>query len=207
MSLENEIFIRNFKFRARFINVCIMRIRYGHRNTRTVNGYKMYIFKMMRDIVIKNICNFENLIRSTTCVEPPTRDELLTDCYIMFDKCISKFKVSKTNNFYYYFNKSLSRKFYRDYQREVKLSSVELSDAMIVVHPKLRDNGLPDTMSVIFDNLNFSETEIRIAVSRINEQRTSEFLKENEDISGIQYYAALKRMKDLIIKCRECNQY
>lgn len=207
MGLEEKIFNKDFKFKVKFINTCILRIRYGHRKERTIRGYKMYVFKMMYTIVIKNIRNFENLIRATPCTEIPTRDEIFTDCYIMFDKCIYKFKVSKTNNFYFYFNKSLSRKFYKDYQKELHTPSVELSDAMSAVHPKLRDNRIPDTMSFLFENLEFSELERRVAISRLNGQRTSEFLKENKDVTSVQYSESLKRIKRLILLLKENGKF
>lgn len=207
MGLEEQIFNKEFKFKVKFINTCILRIRYGHRKERTIRGYKMYIFKMMHTIVIKNIRNFENLIRATSCKEIPTRDEIFTDCYIMFDKCIYKFKVSPKNNFYFYFNKSLSRKFYKDYRKELLSPSVELSDAMSVVHPKLRDSRLPDIMSVLFDNLNFSEIERRIVISRLNGQRISEFLRENVDVTSVEYSESLKRIKHLIVLLRENGRF
>lgn len=197
-SLESRLFNKDFHFKVTFINTCIMRIRYGHRKERTIQGYKMYIFKMMKDIVKKNVCNYENLMRATDCVKLPTHDEIIADCWTMFDKCLTKFKITKKNNFYYYFNKSLSRNFYREYQKELKNARVELTDAMTVVHPLLHDNNEPDTMEALMDSLGFDEIDRRIVKSRLNGQKTSEFLKENEDISNGQYSKSLKKMKDVI---------
>lgn len=207
MNLEDTIFNKDFHFKVSFINTCIMRIRYGHRKNRTIEGYKMYIFKMMKDVVKKNVCNYENLMRATTCTELPTHDEIIADCYVMYDKCLMKFKVDKRNNFYYYFNKSLSRNFYREYSKSMKNAQVELTDAMTIVHPALHDNGEPDTMSSLMDNLDFNDIDRRIANSRLNGQKTSEFLNENKDITNSQYSKSLKKMKDTIRHYQLTKQY
>jgi hypothetical protein len=167
----------------------------------------MFIFKMMKDVVKKNICNYTNLLNGTPCREIPTHDEMIADCYVMFDKCVEKFKVSKTNNFYFYFNKSMSRNFYRDYQKELQNSQTELTDAIATMHPQLHDNREPDTMEALMENLNFSEIEMRIIRSRLNGQKTSEFLEENPDVTNGQYSRSLKRMKDMIRYYQEKGEF
>ncbi len=207
-TLEDKVLGRkDLKYRIKFINTCIMRIRFGHRKERTVRGYKLYIFKMMKDVIKKNMCNFENLLRATDCPEPPERDETLADCYIFFDKCIEKFRIKKGANFYYYFNKALSRNFYKEYQRYQRNSGIELTDAMEVVHPALRQNENFDTTNVLFESLGFTELDIRIANSRLKGQRTSEFLKENKDVTNDQYFRSLKHMKETLRNAQENGQY
>ena len=202
MSLERKIFKRKFVYRQKFINACILRIKYGHRSERTIRGYKMYIFKMMHDIILKNVCNFINLLSNGTNVrEVPTRDDVLADAYIMFDKCIEKFQVKGGNNFYYYLNKSLSRNFFREYQRTQK--RVELTDAMEVVNPDLHYNSHNYESILSMKNLDFSDIEKRIAISRINGEQISEFLKKNNDITKLQYQMAIMRMKMVISKAKE----
>lgn len=203
-SLERRIFRKDFLYRQKFINACIMRIKYGHRSERTIRGYKMYIFKMMHDIVKKNICNYINLLTNgTDCREIPDHDDVLTDVYIMFDKCLEKFKVKKGNKFYYYFNKSLSRNFYREYQKIQKQTAVELTDAMEVVHPNLRYKSDNYSVDVVMDNLGFNDIEKRIVHSRMRGQKITEFLRENKDITNNQYSSALKKMKNLITDAQE----
>lgn len=203
-SLEHRIFKKDFLYRQKFINTCIMRIKYGHRSERTIRGYKMYIFKMMHDIVKKNICNYINLLTNgTECREIPNHDDVLADVYIMFDKCLEKFKVKKGNKFYYYFNKSLSRNFYREYQKTQKQTAVELTDAMEVVHPNLQYKADNYSVDVVMDNLGFNDIEKRIVYSRMRGQKITEFLKENKDITNNQYSNALKKMKNLITNAQE----
>lgn len=207
MGLERTLFKKEYKYDKSFINICIMRIRFGKRSQKTQNGYKMYIFKMMQDIVKKNVCNYLNLLESIGCYELPNRDEIVADCYVMLDKCISKFKISKKNSFYFYFNKSLSRNFYRAYQKEMRNSGIELTDAISTMHPNLRTNGDFDTMETLMDNLYFNDIDKRITRSRLLGQRTSEFLKENKDITINQYSKSLKRIKEIILYYQTNNQF
>lgn len=202
MNLEARLFKKDFRYKVKFINTCLMRIKFSgdKRSERTIRGYKMYIFKMMKDIVKKNVCNYTNLLSGTSCRDIPDHDEIIADCYIMFDKCVQKFDVKpkKNHNFYFYFNKSMSRNFFRDYQKEIQNSQVELTEAIATVHPHLHDNREPDTMEALMENLNFNEIDIRIIRSRLIGQKTSEFLNENLDVTNGQYSRSLKRMKDII---------
>ena len=207
-SLERRIFRRDFIYRQKFINTCIMRIKYGHRSERTIRGYKMYIFKMMHDIIKKNICNYINLLMNgTNLTEIPKHDDVLTDVYIMFDKCLDKYKVSKGRKFYYYFNKSLSRNFYREYQRIQKRTYSEAENVEETIHPNLRYNEDNYTVGVLMDNLGFTDTEKRIVESRLKGQYITEFLKENADVTQIQYANAMKRMKDLILRAKKGGKW
>lgn len=204
MKLERRIFKRKFIYRQRFINNCILRIKYGHRSDRTVCGYKMYVFKMMHNIVQKNICNYLNLLKNGTDLrEIPDHDDILTDAYIMFDKCIEKYRVKKGNNFYYYLNKSLSRNFYREYKKIQKNRKIELTDAMEVVHPKLHFKGQDYTYKILCDNLGFGELEKKIIESRMNGELITEFLKKNKDITNAQYSNCMKNIKQIISDAME----
>ena len=203
-NLENRIFRRGFLYRQKFINTCIMRIKYGHRSERTIRGYKMYIFKMMHDIIKKNICNFINLITNgTECREIPEHDDVITDVYITFDKCIEKYKVSKGRKFYYYFNKSLSRNFFREYKKIQRQMNAEMNDVMEVSHPNLQFKTHNYTIEVLMDNLYLNNVEKRIVRSRIAGQKITDFLKENKDINNNQYLSVLKKLKTIINEARE----
>lgn len=198
MDLQQRLFSRKkFYFKKKFLNICILRIRYGHRNERTINGYKLYIFKMMQNVVNKNIYNYIRLLNSTSISEIPSKDELITECYIIMDRCILKFKIGNKNLFYYYYNKSLSRNFYRKYQKILKEKKVELTTELIVVHPKLRDNSEIYTVELLMSSLRFDDIEKKICRSRLRGQRTSDFLKEN-NITNSKYMHSLAHIKNMI---------
>ena len=200
MSLESIYFKRNYHYKSKFINKCIAIIRFTKSEKRK-KAYKNLVFKMMKDIVKKNIANYLNLLSGLEVKDMlPSRDELLADCYIIFDKCLEKYKLGKGYNFYFYFNKSLSRNFFRDYQKTIQRNKgVEITEALTVVNSNFHDNTLPDTTELLMIHLGISDLEIRICRSRMLGQKTSEFLNENPDVTNVQFSKSLKRIKDVLI--------
>lgn len=185
-----------------------MRIRYGQRSIRTINGYKMYIFKSMKDMITKNINNCLNLIKNgTSSRDCPEFDELLSECYLVFETCLTKFKVRKNHNFYFYFNKSLSRNFYRLYKREIDMPRIELSEEIGACHSDLRDNRSVDYTQSLLDSLGFSQLEKEICQSKMNGEKKSDFMKRNPSCDDRKYNGALKRIKQVIIELQKQNKY
>jgi hypothetical protein len=184
-----------------------MLIRYGKRSEKTVRGYKTYIFKAMKNIVNKNICNYINLLKSTPCRNIPEYNEAISECYVIYDKCLERYKVTKRNSFYFYFNKALSRNFYRLYQKELNKSSVELSDEMMSVHPMLSDKSNVETMELLFHNLRLTKLEKRICRSKLNGEKGAEFLRKNKRISNKKYTDTLKKIKDLLTDLIKKGKY
>lgn len=204
MSLESVYFKKDYHYKARFVNRCIAIIRFS-KNERRVQAYKNLVFKMMKDIVKKNICNYLNLLQNTERKDMlPERDELIADCYLIFDKCLDKYIINKKYNFYFYFNKSLSRNFFRDYQKELQRNKkVEITEALTTVHQGFHDRSEPDTTELLMSQLGFDELKQRICRSRMLGQKTSEFLEENPDITNGQYSRCLKRVKEVLLKSKE----
>lgn len=196
--MAKRIFRKEYKYKRKFINACIMRIRYGKRSEKTISGYKTYIFKAMKNIVNKNICNFINLLNGTPCRNIPEPDEVLSDCYIIFDKCLEKYKITKYNSFYFYFNKALSRNFYRIYQRELNMPNVELSEEITSVHPMLSDESSVDTMELLFYNLGLNNLEKKICRSKLKGEKSAEFLKKNKRVSGKKYADTVRKIKSIL---------
>lgn len=204
MSLESIYFKKDYHYKAKFINKCIAIIRFTKSEKRQ-RAYKNLVFKMMKDIVKKNIANYLNLLSGLEVKDMlPSRDELIADCYIIFDKCLGKYKLGKGYNFYFYFNKSLSRNFFRDYQKAMQRNKgVEITEALSVVNPNFHDNTPPDTTELLMIQLELSELEMRICRSRMLGQKTSEFLEKNPDVTNGQYSKSLKRIKDVLITFKE----
>lgn len=204
MSLESMYFKADYHYKAKFVNKCIAIIRFS-KNEKRVQAYKNLVFKMMKDIVKKNIANYLNLLTNTEMKDMPDRDELVADCYIIFNKCLEKYVLNKTYNFYFYFNKSLSRNFYRDYQKELQRSNnhVEVSEALATVNKGFHDYRKPDNTELIMSQLGFDELEKRICRSRMLGQKTSEFLKENPDVTNGQYSRCLKKIKEVLQQSQE----
>lgn len=204
MGLESVYFKKEFHYKMKFVNRCIAIIRFS-KNERRVQAYKNLVFKMMRDIVKKNIANYLNLLQGIEQKDTlPERDELVADCYIIFDKCLEKYVLGRGYNFYFYFNKSLSRNFFRDYQKEMQRNrKVEITEALSTVHEGFHDTSEPDTTEMLMEHLGLDELEKRICRSRMLGQKTSEFLEENPDITNGQYSRCLKRIKEVLNESKE----
>lgn len=204
---QRKIFKKDYKYKRKFINACIMRIRFGNRSEETVRGYKTYIFKTMKNIVTKNICNVVNLLNGSPCREIPSYDELVSECYIIFDKCLDGYKITKTNSFYFYFNKAMSRKFYKMYCDEIDMPMEELSTEMSAVLPSLAHNKHVDTMELLFYNLGFNGLEKRICLSRLKGERSSEFLRKNKKVTQKQYSETLQKIKRTLSTLQKQKKY
>lgn len=165
-------------------------------NERRKVAFKQLVFRMMKDIVNKNISNYLNLITNTKLVdEPPEYGELVADCYIIFDTCVNGFKLGY--NFYFYFNKSLSRNFFRNYQKLVKQKNTmfELTDAVEALNEEMHIVHNYVSVELVMEQLEMSELEKRICISKLNGKKSIEFLNENEDVSQLEYSQALKSVK------------
>jgi hypothetical protein len=204
MSLESVYFKKDYHYKAKFVNKCIAIIRFS-KDEKRVNAYKNLVFKMMKDIVKKNISNYLKLLKNTYRKETlPERDELVADCYIIFDNCLNKYIINKKYNFYFYFNKSLSRNFFRKYQKEMQRNNgVEITEALVAVNCEFHDNSKPDTTELLMIHLGLVELEIRICRSRMLGQKMSEFLEENIDVTNNQYLKSLKKIKKVLITFQE----
>jgi hypothetical protein len=160
----------------------------------------------MRDIIHKNIQNYFNLLNGSPCRSIPEYDEILAECYIIFDKCLEKYKVTKYNNFYFYFNKALSRNFYRCYQKEINFPKTELTAEIATVHPRLSSYKNVDTPDLLLHNLKLTKLEEKICRSRLNGEKGTEFLRKNIHVTQKQYNDAIKHIKVILIDmCQKEN--
>lgn len=201
-SVERQLFSQTFKYRIGFVNRCIVIIRYCH-DERRAAAYRNLLFKMMGALVTKNVTNYLNLLNGSNAVDIPTRDEVIADCYVMFNKCLEKFVILKGANFYFYFNKSMSRNFYTLYKKSLKDRHGDISEALNSTHPNLRTSDLVDDTDIIFANYGFNELEVRISRSRLSGQRKTEFLANNPDVTPAMYGRALTHIKQLLAGVRK----
>lgn len=201
MSLENFYFKKDYPYRVEFINRCIEIIRFSEDEKRCA-AYKNLVFRMMNKIVKKNIGNYLNLTRAVYNKNLiPSNDELIAECYLVFDKCLERYIIDPNNNFYFYYNKSLSRNFYREYQRLLKTNkNVEITDYLIHNEKNLHSDAEADLNAIkhVIENLGFNDVEKRICFSKVEGQKTAVFLEQNKDITNVQYNKGLKRVKEVL---------
>ena len=204
MSLESVLFRRDFYYNLKFVEKCIKIIQTST-NEKRVKAYKSLVFKMMKDIVKKNVTNYLNLLRNVDYPDIPERDELISDCYVVFDKCVSKFLVDRGYNFYFYFNKSLSRNFFREYYKKTQNNNAtkNITDVMMIVNRSFHISEFRGGIDLLLDNLHFTDFEKRICHSKMNGQKIADFLKNNTDVSNSQYARALKGVRAKLLEAKQ----
>ena len=211
MSLESKYFKHDFYYDNARVERFIEIIKSPLSSVKRQKAFKNVVFKMMKDVVKKNMRNYQNLLTNGTSIdEIPAIDELIADCYIIFDKCIEKYKSGCGYNFYFYFNKSMSRCFYRSWTKEMTRdnNSVEIGEEMETANSSFhtRADATGGTMELLLDNFRFEGVERRIIESRLAGQKTSEFLEENPDVTHSQYSQALKNIKERIKEYQDLGE-
>lgn len=201
-SVDDQIFGKAYAFSVEFLDFCIQRIKSGQLRERTMQGYKTYMFRVLRDVVRKNCFNYIKLLRGIDAMEIPSIDEVIADCWVFFDTCVNKYQLGRSN-FYWYFNKALSRNFYTLYLKERKKAQYHITEEIETVNVELRNNIEQNYYGVIFESLGLNDLECRILRSRLTEVRTSEFLKENSDVTETQYQNAMHHIKRIWLNCKE----
>ena len=204
MSLENAYFKVDFFYNAPLVEKYVKIIQTS-KSPKRVRAFKNLVFMMMKNIVKKNIANYVNLLRNSEVEDLPAHHALVGDCYLIFDKCVYKFILGRGYNFYFYFNKSLSRNFFRDYQRETQHNNftTEITDVMTIVNSSFHSSEERGSVDLLMDQLGFTDLEKRVCKSRILGQKTSEFLKSNPDITNSQYSRTLKVVKEKLNIAKE----
>ena len=158
---------------------------------------------MMKDVVKKNVANYLNLLNTIGSRDIP--DELISDCYVVFDKCVNKFIVHGGYNFYFYFNKSLARNFFREYYKKLRVNNTtsDITEMILIVNKSFHVKESQGSVDLLLDTLGFTDLEKRICFSKISKQKISDFLKVNDDITNSQYIRALKNIKAKLLQAKE----
>jgi hypothetical protein len=161
--------------------------------------HREYIFKSMSGIIIKNVNNFFNLIKGVdNSLIIHEKDDIVSECYLILNKCIEKFDISlKDSKFYFYYNKALSSGLYRIQERTYhgryeNVCITELNRKSNKVHTLQPSNPL------LLD-LSFSENEILLINSRVEQISMKDFCLNN-NISKVEYNNMLSNIKDKINK-------
>lgn len=204
MNLESLYFRKDFYYNAPLVEKSIKIIQSSN-SPRRQQAFKVLVFKMMKDIVKKNIANYLNLLHNIKFLEIPERDELVADCWVVFDKCVNKFIVDRGYNFYFYFNKSLSRNFFREYYKKQKLNAtnVDITEVMMIVNKSFHVRESLGSVELLLDNLQFTELERSITISKVNGQRVADFLKIHTGVTSTQYTRALRGVREKLAEAKK----
>lgn len=199
---RNRIFKRTIRYNHKFINVCIERLRSGELRERTIQGYKMYIFKSMRLIVEKNIRNCLNLLNGTDIWQLPEYDELLSECWIVFERCLEKYHLDNKTNFYYYYNKALIREFYRKYSRTLQRPMHMLDDVTMNTSDYAVSSVAYD-VEFLMDSLGMNEIEKIVCRNKIAKRTVEQLFTLCPWMTHKQYSDALKHIKQLLQQIKD----
>lgn len=174
-------------------------------NDKRVSAFSNLVFHMMKDIVNKNIANYIKLMHSIK--EEINKDEMISECYIIFDTCIHKYKCYTGYNFYFYFNKSLSRSFFRLYTKAMKrINHITIMDDMSsLIHFELDVKDNVGSIELLLETMNLTGLERRICESKIYQQKSVEFLKLNTDVTEDEYLTTIKQLKNRFKKAKINN--
>ncbi len=202
--LENRLFRLNFYYDQERVERYISVIQTTE-NPRRKKGYKDLVFKMMKDIVLKNVGNYINLMNGSN-LDIPDRGEIIADCYIIYDKCLEKYKVNSGFNFYFYFNKSLTRNLYtlcKEMEIERNTNKLSYVEDVTIYSSRIKIEGVDSGTDLLIKTLGFTDVEQRVCRSKILGMNSHDFLSENEDITKNEYHRALRRIKETLRHLKE----
>lgn len=173
------------------------------------NNLKLELFNLMSKVVTKNINNYSNLAFNSPVTERcNSRDEMQAESWILLENCIKNFKVNSSYCFYFYYNKSLSRTFYKMFIK-TKQNLDKFNDYIIDKKNTKSKSTLGNSnmsMEIIIEVLNLNENEEKILRSRLKKEKKSEFLNKNPEITSGKYYLNLRNLKEKIKKLEENGQ-
>jgi hypothetical protein len=171
------------------------------KNDKKREKMEMDLLKSVSDVMRKNINNFKKLCNNTNLIFD--EEDVEVEAYIMFKNCIENFKLSPTNSFYFYLNKSLNQNFFVLYKKKLKereenskieSDSIRLQKMEIQHYPKF------DLMNFNLSKIGFSKMEMDIIESRYIGQTKDDFLKINLGFSNSNYDSCLKNIKSKLTK-------
>lgn len=185
-SFENAVFGRRIPYVPKIVDRMIWSIKSckycDERNVRL----EYLIFRMMHKVVVKNIQNYQNLMCNSRRTEIlPERDDLISDCYLLLNKSIANFKAGRGYDFYFYFNKVLSRHFFRLYQKALQSTELEYEcgDALQMVAPSLREDKEPYDIDFVIESCKLTEMERIVCDCKLSGITYKEFLANHPEIS------------------------
>lgn len=207
VGIMGDIFRNNYRYNKTLATKIVKRVQSGSTSNGAETALKLLLFKMMKKLVKKNSFNYINLLNGIQFEELPTSAELISDCYMVFDVCVSKFKTDGGYDFYFYYNKALSRNFYENYRRKSRAKEVKMFEWIDNVNDDMRVKGVYDSIDSILNRINFSELELRVIKSKIDGISMNEFLKLNEDITQLEFNKSLKKVRHTLLKLIENGRF
>lgn len=187
-------------YNNRFIRKCLIICKYSTRES-VRSRHKRYIYESVGSLTLKNVNNFFNLIRGVEKhLVLHEKDDIISECYLILDKCIEKFDLTeKDKKFYFYYNKSLifglMRIKKKQYNNKLNYQCVDFCD--IESFDKRTQNEMQN--HPLFLRNNFTDKEILLIQSKLEEEKIDNFCKKL-GITKKEYYDTFNSIKKKINK-------
>jgi len=174
-------------------------------NLGAVEKGKLTLFRMMSKIIVKNIDNFFYLTRNHNKEIFHTKDDLISECFIVLHGCLRNFDRKRNKDFFWYFNKSLTRAMLRivdrNYNKHLMVDRVQQNHEDFVFISS-NNNGI-DFIDFYLEKLNFTDDEKRVVNSKLMKEKVSDFLEQNIDITWNKYFKCLGDIKEKLKTLRD----
>lgn len=174
------------------------------RNSKKVEKLKLQIFLMMKNIIIKNINNYIKYSSNSSVADYAHNSlEMESEAFLILDNCIKLFKYKY--DFYFYYNKGLSRTFYRMFDKDKRMRDKDFIYKGNLFHKNKTSFALCNFEIDIF-NLGLDSDETLVLKSKMIDETKEMFLKNNPSFAMSKYYVCIKKIKNLLISLKENDE-
>lgn len=202
-SLYTQLKNSSIRYDEDKVKNCLIVIR-NSKNDKLVEKSKMLIYNSLSNIIVKNVNNFFNLIKRVEAHRVlHERDDIVTECYVILNKCIKNFDVNSGKNFFFYFNKALSLGLHRLAKKNYK-DDIYFND-YDVVH-KFETNTFSNVAldPVMLDNVKFTLEHTEYIDSRLADEKINDFISR-KGITRTAYYKIVNEVKSILSHIYERN--
>lgn len=198
-SLYQHILQQRCKYSEKSVVKSIVYIK-NSTNEKLIDKHKQEIVKYTSKIILRNVANFFNQLRGLDQSKiHHSKDDIVSECYLIINNCIEKFDLRSGYKFYFYLNKSMMRGLNKlkkeSYRGE---SGSPFIDAIEICKFDWRTFSTEENNPLLLEKI-FTKKEVLLMQSRVQEQTIDEFIKSIE-ISRTEYHKILKRIREKINK-------
>jgi len=171
---------------------------------KVLERHRVRLFRYLSKIIVKNINNFAFLTCEYERELVFTKNDLISECYIVLEKCICSFDLRKKKSFYWFYNKALSRHLLRLIERNCRKHIKDIGIDLV----KTSVNGITTTSEIDFLNyylnkIDFTDEEKKLIESRLSMVKLNDYVKKVVGMNGSRYYQLLQSVKQKITKFYE----
>jgi hypothetical protein len=205
LSIFNESAHRRYNNKEIINKIKVIRFLSENKpRSKKIDKMKLEIFFTMKNLVIKNINNYSKYTQNSKISELAYNSiEMENEAFIILDNCIRHFKYKY--DFYFYFNKSLSRNFYRMFSKDLRQNDKDIVYKTDLFHRK-KDEFLYCNIEIDIFNLGFDELDMIVLKSKMNDETKDVFMKNNPNFQMSKYYTCMKKIKKILTTLKENDE-